>query len=393
MSNHGVQSLGGPLLKTEMLLNALMKKFYGPAEPVPRHHLACRGPQILAGKILAATIRSVPLCGTPQLDLADRAPGARGVADANVHALPFVPTRRQTHGVPLEPAMTTEKRVDVPPLPGGRGGQRARCRCDAAGFTQGHKEVPALVSDGLLALCLVVAALGSHQHFTPLVGANRVLQVERAHVLHHVCMVAVRGESMRLTLALAIEGNRPQRHQHVTQKQDDSGPLMTDAIPLAVMQCCGVFRGETGPMLQRTVDQEQDLPGQPVDACERLGTLPGLGLGERRQRGDGSLGMRWPHSREEGLMQSGKSGGFFERMLRGDDHQKEQRAGANPPQPLTDGNPTFPPSLYGASEQRASPGCEHSDMGGSDDSLGKGVWCPSTLGKDGIYDIPGTASL
>jgi hypothetical protein len=45
-------------------------------------------------------------------------------------------------------------------------------------------------------------------------------------------------------------------------------------------------------------------------------------------------------------MQSGKSGGFFERMLRGDDHQKEQIAGANPPQPLTDGNPTFNPSLY-----------------------------------------------
>jgi len=83
-------------------------------------------------------------------------------------------------------------------------------------------------------------------------------------------------------------------------------------------------------------------------------------------------------------MQSGKSGGFFERVLRGDDHQKKQIAGANPPKPLTDGNPTFDPSLYGASEHRASPGCEHADMGGGDDSIGKGAGCPSSFVKDVI---------
>jgi hypothetical protein len=38
---------------------------------------------------------------------------------------------------------------------------------------------------------------------------------------------------MRLAIPLAIEGNRPQRNQHVTQKQDDIGPLMADDIPLA----------------------------------------------------------------------------------------------------------------------------------------------------------------
>src|SRR5215468_1243512 len=105
MRDHRVKSMGGHILKTEILLDALMKKFYGPAEPVPRHNLAYRGPQIIAGKILAATIRSVTWCGTHQLDLASIAQGARGVSDAKVHALAFVPTRRQTHGVPLEPAM------------------------------------------------------------------------------------------------------------------------------------------------------------------------------------------------------------------------------------------------------------------------------------------------
>src|SRR2546426_1134593 len=242
MRDHGVKAMGGHLLKTEILLNALMKKFYGPAEPVPRHNLAYRGPQIIAGKILAATIRSVALFGTHQLDLAYIAQVARGVSDAKVHSLAFVPTRRQTNGVPLEPAMTTEKRVDVTPLPGGRGGQIECFRFDAAGFTQGNNEVPALVGDGLLDLFIVVAALGEHQHLTPLVGSDIVLQVEGAQVFHHTCMFAVIGEIMRLTIALAIDGNRPQRNQHVTQKQDDIGPLMTDDIPFAVMKCFGVFR-------------------------------------------------------------------------------------------------------------------------------------------------------
>jgi hypothetical protein len=57
------------------------------------------------------------------------------VSDAKVHSLAFVATRRQTNGVPLEPAMTTEKRVDVAPLSRLRGGERTRFRFDAAGFT------------------------------------------------------------------------------------------------------------------------------------------------------------------------------------------------------------------------------------------------------------------
>ncbi len=92
-------------------------------------------------------------------------------------------------------------------------------------------------------------------------------------------------------------------------------------------------------------------------------------------------------------MQSGKSGGFFERMLGCDDHQKEPIAGANPPKPLPDGNPTCDPSLYGASEHRASPRWEHSDMGGGDDAIGKRLECPGTLVKAVICGIPETASL
>src|SRR2546425_4778227 len=147
MRDHGIKSMGGHILKTEILLDALMKKFYGPAEPVPHDNLTCGSPQIIAGKILAATIRSIASFGTHQLDLAHVAQRARGVSNANVHSLPFVPMRRQTHGVPLAPAMTTEKRGNVAPLLRGGGGQSERFRCDAARCPQGKNEVPAFIGN------------------------------------------------------------------------------------------------------------------------------------------------------------------------------------------------------------------------------------------------------
>src|SRR5712691_8440130 len=145
MGDHGVKALGGNRLKPEGLLDTCMQKFYGPAPPVPWDNLAGGGPEISAGKRRAAPLRSVAPFSTHQLALAHRAQGACGVSDANIHALACVPTRRQTHGAPLAPAMTTENRVDGAPLPRWRGGQSERCRFDPAGFPQGDKKVPAFV--------------------------------------------------------------------------------------------------------------------------------------------------------------------------------------------------------------------------------------------------------
>jgi hypothetical protein len=102
--------------------------------------------------------------------------------------------------------MTTEKRGHVAPLLRCGGGQIERFRFDTAGCTQGNNEIPALVGDGILDLFVVVAAIGSHQHLTSIIGANRVLQVERAQVFHHALMFAVIVEIMRLAISLAIEG-------------------------------------------------------------------------------------------------------------------------------------------------------------------------------------------
>ena len=135
MRHYGIKSMRSYLLKTEILLDTLMKQFHRPAHPVSGHNLACSGPQIIAGKVLAATIRSVTPFRTHQLDLAYVAQVARGVSDANVHALACVPIRCQTNGVPLAPAMMTEKRVNVAPLLRCGGSQRERFRFDAASCT------------------------------------------------------------------------------------------------------------------------------------------------------------------------------------------------------------------------------------------------------------------
>src|SRR2546425_10434441 len=98
-------------------------------------------------------------------------------------------------------------------------------------------------------------------------------------------MCAVILESMCLAVALAREGNRREGNQDVAQNQDDVGPLMTDDIPLAVVERLGGFRVETGAVLQGGVEYNHDFPGQSVDALERLGTLPGLRFRAMLQRG------------------------------------------------------------------------------------------------------------
>src|SRR5919205_812293 len=80
MRHHGVKAMRRHVLKTKMLLDTFMKQFHRPTHPIPGDNLACGGPQIIAGKVLAATIRSVASFGTHQLDFAHRAQGARGVS-------------------------------------------------------------------------------------------------------------------------------------------------------------------------------------------------------------------------------------------------------------------------------------------------------------------------
>jgi hypothetical protein len=198
---------------------------------------------------------------------------------------------------------------------------------------------------------------------------------------------------MGLAVALAIEGNRLEGNEDVAQNQDDVGPLMTDDIPLAVVERLGVVRVETGAVLQGGVDYNHDFPGQPVDALERLGKLPGLRFREMIQRGNGHLGMRLQEFGKERRRQAGKAGGLFERVLRGRDHQKEHIASANARKAPTDGDVTCDPRMQGASRHGASPQYEPSDRSGGDDSTGQGARCPARLANEVIGGLAERASL
>ena len=88
----------------------------------------------------------------------------------------------------------------------GGGGEIERFRLDAARLAQGDNEVPAFVGHGRFDLFIVVATIGQHQHRTPIVSANVVLQGERAKRGHDALMFTVIGQTMRLASPLAREG-------------------------------------------------------------------------------------------------------------------------------------------------------------------------------------------
>jgi hypothetical protein len=58
MRQHRVTSTRGNILKAQALLDLCMKKLNRPAEPISHDDLACRDSHIIAGYILAATLRS-----------------------------------------------------------------------------------------------------------------------------------------------------------------------------------------------------------------------------------------------------------------------------------------------------------------------------------------------
>src|SRR6266516_5614967 len=100
---------------------------------------------------------------------------------------------------------------------------------------------------------------------------------------------------MRLAVPLAIEGYLLLSDPATTENADVIGPLMTNDIPFAVIERFGVFWVQTGSVLQRTIDDDHDFPGQSIDPLEHLGKLPGLGFGETLQRRNRYLGMRLQH--------------------------------------------------------------------------------------------------
>src|SRR5215470_5380060 len=162
-------------------------------------------------------------------------------------------------------------------------------------------------------------------------------------------------QSMIPAIALAIERDGTKRNQHVIDDSYDIGPLMADDKAVAMIEPLGVFRMQTGPVLERTIDYEGYFPGQTLALVQDFGNGLGLLLGEPLQRIDCDSAMGFQHLRELGFVQSGKPGGFLERMFPGHDHQKQEVTRADVLKTSTDQDMTGDPSLHSRRAHVASP--------------------------------------
>jgi hypothetical protein len=160
---------------------------------------------------------------------------------------------------------------------------------------------------------------------------------------------------MLQALRLARGGERRQWHQPLLDDQDESGPRMSNDTPVAMIAFLGIFRMQTGTMLEGTLQQNRDLPRETMQVLERFGPWPGLLLGEALERRDRNLGMGCEPCTALGWMPSRTPCRFFAGMFRRHDHQQEERTGADPLKTLTDSETTGDPRLPGASRHGASP--------------------------------------
>jgi len=103
-------------------------------------------------------------------------------------------------------------------------------------------------------------------------------------------------------IALAIKGDGTKRDQQVIEEHYDIGPLMPHDQSLPIIECLGVFWMQTGAMLERTIHDNRDRPGQLVQLVPGFGKVLGLVLGEAFQRRDCDLAMGLQHLRELGFV-------------------------------------------------------------------------------------------
>jgi len=133
--------------------------------------------------------------------------------------------------------------------------------------------MPTFVAHGILDLFIIIAALGEHEDIPRIMESNGRVQVYLIDLCNDEVMFGGIGQSMGSTIPLAIKGDGRERNEHVSDDENDIGPLMPNDKPFAMMEFLGVFRVQTGTMLQGTLNQQGNLPRQLLlgQVVERLG--------------------------------------------------------------------------------------------------------------------------
>ena len=142
------------------------------------------------------------------------------------------------------------------------------------------------------------------------------------------------------------------------EEQHDSGPLMPHDTSLSMLAGLGVFWMQTGALLERTIHDKRNIPGQLFQLVPGFGYLLGLFLGEAVERIHCDFAMGFQHLRALGFVPSGKPGGFLEGMFPGHDHQKQKVTRADVCKTSTDQEMTGDPSLHSPCSHVASPGSQ-----------------------------------
>src|SRR5712691_5684829 len=116
------------------------------------------------------------------------------------------------------------------------------------------------VSNGIFNLFIIIFTISQHNHVTWIIRPNIVFQVELIDVIYHKLMLGLIRKLMLQAIRLAIVGDRWKWNQHIIDDQDDIGPLMSNDKPFAMIEFLGIFRMQTGTMLEGTINQNRDLP-------------------------------------------------------------------------------------------------------------------------------------
>ena len=126
-----------------------------------------------------------------------------------------------------------------------------------------------LIGDSVFDLFLLIATLCEHDHGTRIMEANIILQRYIFDIRHHELMLSVIVKIVLQAIRFTLVGDRRQRNAHVIDDQDDIRPLVTDDKSFAVIELLGVFRMQTGTLLERAVNEHGHFPGQTFEVVQR----------------------------------------------------------------------------------------------------------------------------
>jgi hypothetical protein len=107
------------------------------------------------------------------------------MSDAELLPLSLHPIRKETNGLPLEPAMRFEEDLDLSPTLGWTGGKMLGVGFDGSFLLQSHEKIPAFLPDGFLNPFVIIAGVGKHDHIPGTIALDVVAKIQSLEIVDH----------------------------------------------------------------------------------------------------------------------------------------------------------------------------------------------------------------